>query len=525
MAYGYFTSLSTVPLQHIVDVANTYGDLEPVLNVGGQTQTAALSIANTVMNAIASVAFPHKWNEFNVPPIFSNSNQQDYAVVNAPGLTGNLPLAGITQVSPSQGTTTYSGTMPDGAFGGFIGVPFVITGFVNPGNNGTFMCVASSANALVLQNNGGVLENHAGNAISAAGPLLNMSWLERGVAYDINNSAIPKPFVRIEVGRQLPQVTASYTGAAGLGDPGFYCCWFPNKTLYYGTWGQPNVGGPTTGNNPQPGSVYLPPTGSAVTTASWAAGQATFTLTCLLPQIVVNSILQITGMFPTGYNGNWQILSINTTILSAPTVTVTMPVNPGVYQAGGDVDNSANTSQPNNPITQIEDANGNFLLLTTYGTEGTSPPTATRNAVPGTTVSGTGATTQWTVLDPNGWGFRFTPVPTSTGTEWQFNLTAQMKAVRFVSLAQTLGPLPDEFETFFRDGFIAQCYRRSPEKAIYAKFQTEWALWKAALNELRVKEDREIEENKFIPSRTVFGAARSRNNFQGAAWPYNYPRP
>jgi hypothetical protein len=42
---------------------------------------------------------------------------------------------------------------------------------------------------------------------------------------------------------------------------------------------------------------------------------------------------------------------------------------------------------------------------------------------------------------------------------------------------------------------------------------------------LRVKEDRELEENKFIPTRTIFGAARSRNNFQGAAWPYNYPRP
>ena len=46
-----------------------------------------------------------------------------------------------------------------------------------------------------------------------------------------------------------------------------------------------------------------------------------------------------------------------------------------------------------------------------------------------------------------------------------------------------------------------------------------------AQTSMRVKEDRELEENKFIPSRTVFGAARSRNNFQGGAWPYNYPRP
>jgi hypothetical protein len=528
MSYNNFGTLSTIPLQHLVDVAETYGDIEPILNEGGHTQTVALSCANTVMNAICSTAFPHKWNEFNIPPIYSNSFQQDYAVVNPAGLTGTLTLTQVTQVSTAAGTTTYAGTMPDGAFGGYVGVPFVIAGFTNGGNNGTFMCVASSAVSFVLQNTGGVLETHAATAISAAGPLLNMSWLERGVAFDINNSAIPKPFARIECGRQLPQITATYTGGAGLGDPGFRCNWFPNRTLYYGTWGQANVGGATLGNNPGPGSVYYQPTGSAVTAASWSSGsggQATFTITSLLPTIKVGSTLQITSVFPVAYNGSWTIVSINDSVLTAPTVTVTMTVNPGTYESGGDVDNSANTDQPDNPITQIIDANGNFLLLTTYGIEGTAPPLAARNAVPGTTVSGAGASTQWTVLDPNGWGFRFTPVPSSTGTEWQFNLTAQMKPVRFVSLSQTLAPLPDEFETFFRDGFIAQLYHRSPEKAVYAKFPTEWKLWQQALMELRVKEDRELEENKFIPSRTVFGAARSRNNFQGAAWPYNYPRP
>lgn len=35
-------SLSTVPVQHLVDVGNTYAELEPVLNVGGLTQTVAL---------------------------------------------------------------------------------------------------------------------------------------------------------------------------------------------------------------------------------------------------------------------------------------------------------------------------------------------------------------------------------------------------------------------------------------------------------------------------------------------------
>jgi hypothetical protein len=526
--YGNTSNLSTITVQHIVDTAQSFGDIEPVLTAGGETQRVALSIANTVMSAICAAAFPYKWNEYVIPPIYSNSLQQDYAMVNAPGLSGTLSLTGVTGVSVSQGTTTYAGNIVNGEFGGLVGVPFVIAGFSNAGNNGTFMCVASSSTALVLSNAAGVLETVSATAISAGGPFLNLSWLERGIAFDINNTAIPKPFVRIEAGRQLPQSAATYTGASGLGDPGFKCNWFPNRTLYYGTWGAPNVGNGTLGNNPGPGSIYYQPTGSVVTAASWAAtsgGQATFTLTSLLPTIKVGSLLTITGAFPTGYNGNWVIVSINTTNLAAPTVTVTMTVNPGAYEASAVVNNSASNSQQQNPFTQIQDANGNYLLLTTYGVEGTSPPLAAVNACPGTTVSGTGASTQWTVLDPNGWGFRFIPVPSQTGTQWQMNIIAQMKPVRFVSLSQTLSPLPDELEPHFRDGFIAQCYRRSPEKSVYAKFAPEWQLWLKNLNDLRQREDRELEENRFIPTRTVFGSARSASNFQGAAWPYNYPRP
>ena len=448
MAYGYFSSLSSIQLQHIVDVANTYADIEPVLNAGGQTQTVALSIANTVMNAICAVSFPHKWNEYNIQPFYSNSFQQDYALTTVAGVTGALTLTSVSQVSASSGTAVYNGTITGGDFGAYVGVPFVVTGFAASAgaNNGTFMCVASSAGALVLQNTAAVVETHAGSATSAAGGLLNLSWLERGVAFDINNSAVPKPYVRIECGRQLPQQTAQYTGGAGLGDPGFRANWFPNRTLYYGVWGAANTGSKTQGNNPVAGSVYTQPLG--------------------------------------------------------------------------------NNSQPANPITQIVDANGNFLLLTGYGTEGTTAPLAAMNAVPGTVATpGSGATTTWTVLDPNGWGVRIMPVPSQTGSQWQFNITAQMKPVRFFSLSQTLAPLPDEMEPHFREGFIAQCYKRSPENAVYGKFKDMWQLWTQSLNELRAKEDRELEENKFIPTRTVFGASRSRNNFQGGSWPYNYPRP
>ena len=273
----------------------------------------------------------------------------------------------------------------------------------------------------------------------------NVEWLEQGVAFDINNSGIPKPFCTVECGRSLPQRTGGILNTSTeMNDPGFVVSSLPNESLYYGTWGQANTGGTTLGNNPVAGSVYQPFLG--------------------------------------------------------------------------------NISMPANPIAQIRDANGNLLVLTTLGTEGSSAPLLPANSAAGTTVSGLGATTVWTVVDPIGLGIRILDVPSSTGVVWQFNLVGQMPPFVFTSLQQTLSPLPDKYEPFFRAGFIAQCYRYSPEKNIRAKFQDEWTLWLKSLSDMRVAQDRELEEYSFVADRTVMGSARSRNNFVGAAWPFNYPR-
>lgn len=352
------TSVSTVTLQNEVDIAQAFGDIQPIFNVAGSSDQPARTIGNIVMNAICGVAFPHKWNEVDLPLFYTNSFQQDYA-----------------------------GIYPDGT------------------------------------------------------SLLNLSWLERGIVVDINNSSQPKPFRQVEVGRQLPQATGSVWNP-GLGNPLFLVNFFPNSSLYYGTWGAANVGNSSFGNNPVAGSVYTSPLG-------------------------VNSL-------------------------------------------------------PINPITQIEDANGNLLLLTTYGTEGSAAPVLAPNSAAGTQVSGTGATTVWTVVDPVGQGFRILPVPGQTGIVWEFNLTGQAKPVRFSSLSQYLTPLPDEFEPHFLAGFIAQCYRFSPEAKIRAKFENEWKMWLMSLNEMRAKSDREQEENQFVPDRGIMGA-RMRVGWMGPGYPFNNP--
>ena len=289
-------------------------------------------------------------------------------------------------------------------------------------------------------------QDYAGIYPSGAS-ILNLSWLERGIVIDINNTAQPKPYRLVETGRQLPQALGSlWSFGPFLGNPAFITNFFPNSSLYYGTWGDFNTGNNTSGNNPFMGSVYINPLGS--------------------------------------------------------------------------------NSMPNDPITQIQDANGNLLVLTTYGVEGSAAPLLPANSVAGTTVSGSGATTVWTVVDPQGQGFRILPVPCQTGTVWQFNLVGQGKPPRFsssVSLSnQYLTPLPDEFEPHFFAGVVAQAYRFSPEAKIREKFKTEWALWLASLNELRAKSDREQEENMFVPERGIMGT-RVRTGWYGPGYPFNNP--
>ena len=432
-------SQSTVTLQNILDVCQGFGDAIPTLNAGGSQNQPFIICCTDVMNAICAVSFPHKWNEINLPPFYTNSLLQDYAVVNSDGSS-----------------------------------------------------------------------------------VTNLSWLERGVAIDINNTSQPKSYRMVEVGRQLPTQTGTWYNF-GTQVPLFVANWFPNSMLYYGVWGANNTGYGTFGNNPTVGSVYTNPQGAIVTAASWAAtsgGQITFTLNYIPNGTVNGASLVVSSVTPIGYNGTFPVVSV-----SGLNVVVTAPINPGTYEAGGIT--GAPNSMPANPITQITDANGNLLLLTQYGTEGTVAPLASANAAPGTTVSGTGATTVWTVVDPQGCGFRIAPAPNTTGNEWQIRLVGQMKPVRFTGLGQTLYPLPDEFESHFRMGVIAQLYRYSPLKEIRAKFEDAWKLWLISLNDLRARQDRELEENVFTLTRGIMGGRRSNSSrtssgWPGPAYPFNY---
>jgi hypothetical protein len=350
---------STVTLQNITDILSGIVDIAPILSVGGYSNLTMLTIANDVMNEFCAQPFPWKWNELSLPQFYTNSWQQDYAMLN----------------------------------------------------------------------------------------LTNLASLQRGIAININNNSVPKPWRYVQCVREQTQATASWNGPCPWGStPLCDANWMLNSQLYYGTWGAGTIGSNTTGNNPISGSVYTNPLGA--------------------------------------------------------------------------------NSQPDNPITQIIDANGNYLLLTGYGTEGTTAPVAAANSTPGTTATpGAGATTVWTVLDPNGQGIRINPVPSETGVVWQFNLVGQAKPVRFTTLSQTLAPLPDSFEPSFRQGCVAQAYRYSAIAKVREKFEVEWPLWQKNIFLSREKSDKERDSNRFVPQFSVLGAGGTRGGFWGPAWPFAGPPP
>lgn len=82
------------------------------------------------------------------------------------------------------GSTKYDGTITGGANNAYAGRTFVITGFSNPDNNGTFFCVASTATSITLNNVTGVAEVAGGTAQTSAWSLtLNGSTTDGGVTW------------------------------------------------------------------------------------------------------------------------------------------------------------------------------------------------------------------------------------------------------------------------------------------------------------------------------------------------------
>jgi len=176
-------------------------------------------------------------------------------------------------------------------------------------------------------------------------------------------------------------------------------------------------------------------------------------------------------------------------------------------------------AMPINPTTSVKDAFGNLWTLTGYGTCGnTNPfitnlnptfPTVQSPSTVSTTVADGSCT--WTAVNPKGQGYRLSPIPGQTGPVWLIQPVAQSKVPFVATLGQFLDPVPDDFYTFFKQGFFAQCYRRSPDPKVRAKFEMEYQLWNKALTNAVMYGANQEDDWGFVPVSGIMETGYSYN--------------
>jgi hypothetical protein len=171
---------------------------------------------------------------------------------------------------------------------------------------------------------------------------------------------------------------------------------------------------------------------------------------------------------------------------------------------------------PSNPPTNILDAHGNILVLTTYGVTGLVAPDAGAAPAVGATVND--GTCVWTVANPKAQGIRISPLPSQQGTTWQIKPFAQARAIRFANMGQLLDPLPDDYAKYFQDGVIAYAHRHSTAPVVRNRFKQAKEDWLAAVAQARGQGDRERDAAGFVPDRGVM--SETYYGPVGPAWPY-----
>lgn len=130
-----------------------------------------ISVRNTIIRRYGLSEF--SMATYETPPNDAFSFQRldgSIQVIVDTSSTGALAITSVGNAVGGTGQTTYVGTFPGGANDAYVGLLFMVTGFVtNLSNNSPtgFVCTASTNTTLTLSNPGGVAETHAATAISS----------------------------------------------------------------------------------------------------------------------------------------------------------------------------------------------------------------------------------------------------------------------------------------------------------------------------------------------------------------------
>lgn len=172
-----------------------------------------------------------------------------------------------------------------------------------------------------------------------------------------------------------------------------------------------------------------------------------------------------------------------------------------------------------NPIMSMIDANGNRLILTTFGITGASAPVLPAASLEGVTV--VDGSCVWTVVSGESQGFRVYPLPGATGPVWQITPYYQVKLVLLPTLQAAINPIPDEYSQTFQEGFEIACKRSSANPQDRAEGDKNLPLWFKAMMDAAKQGDKEKDAYAMLPATSPVddGWGRVRNP-QDPSQPY-----
>jgi len=156
-----------------------------------------------------------------------------------------------------------------------------------------------------------------------------------------------------------------------------------------------------------------------------------------------------------------------------------------------------------NPLLNFIDANGNYLILTTFGTTGNSAPAAAASAPEGTTVPEVGGTAVWTVVSGTSQGFRVDFLPNATGPTYQITPSYQVTPPTFTTFQQLLTPIPDNFARHFQCGLEWACKMASVDPRIKDEGMKGYPLWLRSMAEMIRQGNKEKDAYRMIPETSV----------------------
>lgn len=187
--------------------------------------------------------------------------------------------------------------------------------------------------------------------------------------------------------------------------------------------------------------------------------------------------------------GNWQICWMYNSTLSLGSW-------PGAGKVFAPLVTTGQIQQ--NPLMSMRDANGNILIVTTFGTTGLAAPLAAVNAAEGVTV--TDGTVVWTVVSGNSQGFRLGSLPNSTGPVFQILPSYQIEPPTITALSQLLNPFPDSYIHHFERALEYQCRISGPDPQRREMALKEYPLWLKELASTMVQGDKEPEVYGLLPA-------------------------